>query len=54
VNLICTQNEAGDGIDVVEQPMEPMRADLLALFPRDELMKYFTDEELVDVAGEAE
>jgi succinate dehydrogenase / fumarate reductase, flavoprotein subunit len=54
VNLICTQNEAGDGIDVVEQPSAPMRADLLALFPRDELTKYFTDEELVDVAGEAE
>jgi succinate dehydrogenase / fumarate reductase, flavoprotein subunit len=54
VNLICAQNEAGDGIDVVEQPSAPMRADLLALFPRDELTKYFTDEELVDVAGEAE
>src|SRR6185312_6689037 len=54
VNLICAQNEAGDGIDVVQQPMAPMRADLLALFERDELKKYFTDEELVDVAGEAE
>ncbi len=51
-NLICTQNEAGDGIDVVEQPMPPMRADLLELFTRDELKKYFTDEEIVDVTDE--
>ena len=28
------------------QPMAPMRADLLALFDRDELAKYYTDEEL--------
>jgi succinate dehydrogenase / fumarate reductase flavoprotein subunit len=49
VNLICSQNEAGDGIDVVKQPMPPMRPDLLALFPPDELGKYYTDEELVDL-----
>jgi succinate dehydrogenase / fumarate reductase flavoprotein subunit len=49
VNLICSLNEAGDGIDVVEQPMAPMRPDLLALFKKDELKKYYTDEEIADV-----
>jgi succinate dehydrogenase / fumarate reductase flavoprotein subunit len=55
VNLICSQNAAGDGIDVVQQPMQPMRPDLLALFGKEELKKYFTDEELADVpdAGSA-
>jgi succinate dehydrogenase / fumarate reductase, flavoprotein subunit len=43
-NLICTA--AGDGIDVVEQPLAPMREDLLRLFERDELSKYLTDAEL--------
>ena len=28
------------------QPMVPMRADLMALFDRDELAKYYTPEEL--------
>jgi succinate dehydrogenase / fumarate reductase, flavoprotein subunit len=46
VNLICTQNATGDGIDVVRQPMPPMRPDLLALFQKDELKKYFTAEEI--------
>ena len=32
-NLICSLTD-GDGIDVVEQPMTPMRTDLLALFER--------------------
>ncbi len=54
MNLICSQNAAGDGIDVVEQPMPPMRPDLLALFKKDELKKYFTDEEIVDVLEEAQ
>jgi succinate dehydrogenase / fumarate reductase flavoprotein subunit len=48
VNLICTLNEDGD-IDVVEQPMVPMRQDLLELFTKDELKKYFTDEEISSV-----
>ena len=43
-NLICTAK--GDGIDVVEQPLAPMRDDLLNLFERDELAKYLTDAEL--------
>jgi succinate dehydrogenase / fumarate reductase, flavoprotein subunit len=45
-NLICSQAAAGGVIDVAEQPMIPMRADLIALFDRDELAKYLTDEEL--------
>ena len=52
VNLICTENEAGTGIDVVEQPMPPMRPDLLALFDKAELKKYFTDEEIADIPDE--
>jgi len=28
------------------RPMDPIRPDLLALFERDELLKYLTDEEL--------
>jgi succinate dehydrogenase / fumarate reductase flavoprotein subunit len=43
-NLICSLD--GEGIDVVEQPMTLMRADLLALFDRDELAKYLTEDEL--------
>jgi succinate dehydrogenase / fumarate reductase flavoprotein subunit len=53
VNLICSQNAAGDGIDVVQQPMPPMRPDLLALFKKDELKKYFTDDEVAGVLEEA-
>jgi succinate dehydrogenase / fumarate reductase, flavoprotein subunit len=52
VNLICSLDETGEGIEVVQQPMPPMRPDLLALFKRDELTKYFTDEELADVPEE--
>ncbi|PZS17218.1 MAG: fumarate reductase/succinate dehydrogenase flavoprotein subunit, partial [Pseudonocardiales bacterium] len=50
LNLICTA--AGDGIEVVEQPLPPMRHDLLALFERDELAKYLTDAELGDLPTE--
>jgi succinate dehydrogenase / fumarate reductase flavoprotein subunit len=52
VNLICSQNEAADGIDVVKQPMPPMRPDLLALFKKDELKKYYTEGEIADVSEE--
>jgi succinate dehydrogenase / fumarate reductase, flavoprotein subunit len=31
---------------VIEQPLPPMRPDLLALFDRDELAKYLTEAEL--------
>jgi len=43
-NLTCSATE--NGIEVNEQPLGPMREDLLALFKRDELAKYLTDEEL--------
>jgi hypothetical protein len=48
---------AAGEIDVLEQPMTPMREDLLALFDRSELAKYFTKEELPaepDVAAQPE
>jgi succinate dehydrogenase / fumarate reductase flavoprotein subunit len=44
VNLICSLD--GDRVTLRRQPMAPMRADLMALFERDELAKYYTDEEL--------
>jgi succinate dehydrogenase / fumarate reductase flavoprotein subunit len=44
-NLICSVTESG-AVDVVEQPLPSTRPDLLALFDRDELAKYLTDEEL--------
>src|SRR3954464_2889683 len=53
VNLICALNDAKDGVEVVQQPMPPMRAELLALFQRDELKKYYTAEELADLPEEA-
>jgi succinate dehydrogenase / fumarate reductase flavoprotein subunit len=52
VNLICTLNAAGDGIDLVQQPMPPMRPDLLGLFKKDELKKYYTEEEITDVSDD--
>jgi succinate dehydrogenase / fumarate reductase flavoprotein subunit len=44
VNLICSLD--GDRVALRRQPMAPMRADLMALFERSELAKYYTDEEL--------
>ena len=44
VNLICTLD--GDRVSLTQQPMAPMRPDLLALFDRDELKKYLTESEL--------
>ncbi len=44
VNLICTLD--GDRVALRRQPMIPMRADLLALFDRAELKKYYTEAEL--------
>ncbi len=45
VNLICSLN-AGGGVTLRHQPMEPMRTDLLELFDIAELKKYMTEEEL--------
>jgi succinate dehydrogenase / fumarate reductase flavoprotein subunit len=44
VNLICSLD--GDRVTLKQQPMAPMREDLLALFDRSELEKYLTEEEL--------
>ena len=44
VNLICSLD--GDRVTLRRQPMAPMRADLMSLFERDELAKYYTAEEL--------
>jgi succinate dehydrogenase / fumarate reductase flavoprotein subunit len=51
-NLICSLID-GAAVDVVEQPMTPMRGDLLGLFERDELAKYMTDDELPAPAEES-
>ncbi len=44
VNLVCSMN--GDKVELRHQPLVPMREDLLALFDRDELKKYLTQDEL--------
>jgi succinate dehydrogenase / fumarate reductase, flavoprotein subunit len=44
VNLICSLD--GDRVVIKQQPMAPMRGDLMALFDRDELAKYYTEAEL--------
>ena len=48
VNVICSLD--GDRVTLRHQPMTPMRADLMALFDRSELAKYYTDEELPPAA----
>jgi len=52
VNLICTLD--GDRVTIRKQPMVPMSEDLLALFDRDELKKYYTEAELPPEAGTAQ
>ncbi len=44
LNLVC--RPVGDGIEVAQQPLPVMPTELLALFDRDELSKYMTEEEL--------
>jgi succinate dehydrogenase / fumarate reductase, flavoprotein subunit len=51
INLVCALD--GDRARVSRQPLTPMRPDLLALFDRDELKKYLTDEELPAEAATA-
>jgi succinate dehydrogenase / fumarate reductase flavoprotein subunit len=50
VNVICERS--GDRVKLRRQPMAPMRDDLLALFERAELKKYYTDPELPPAKGE--
>ena len=44
MTLTCSLE--GDRVVLKQQPMAPMRADLLDLFDRDELKKYYTEAEL--------
>ncbi len=48
VNLVCSlaSDDNGQRVAVTKQPMLPMREDLMALFDRGELKKYFTEGEL--------
>jgi succinate dehydrogenase / fumarate reductase flavoprotein subunit len=41
-------------VAIKQQPMAPMREDLLALFDIDELNKYYTEAELPPAAGTAQ
>jgi succinate dehydrogenase / fumarate reductase, flavoprotein subunit len=49
INLICSLE--GGQVTLTRQPLPPMRADLIALFDRDELTKYMTAEELAGAPG---
>jgi len=51
VNLVCSLR--GDAVALRRQPLEPMRADLMALFDPEELKKYMTERELADLSGMA-
>ena len=51
VNLVCTL--AGDKVMLRQQPIVPMRDDLLGLFESSELKKYLTDDELVGTGAGA-
>ena len=44
INLICELD--GDRVSLTQQPIPPMRDDLISLFDPGELSKYLTDEEL--------
>ncbi|MBY8877069.1 fumarate reductase/succinate dehydrogenase flavoprotein subunit [Actinacidiphila acidipaludis] len=53
VNLVCelaaeppAEDAGAPAVTLRRRPMDPIRPDLLALFERDELLKYLTDEEL--------
>ena len=53
VNLICSLNVEG-GVDLAHQPLATIRPDLLALFEKSELKKYFTAEELTALPESAD
>jgi succinate dehydrogenase / fumarate reductase flavoprotein subunit len=48
VNLICSLNAAGDGVELTHKPLPTLRSELLGLFDESELSKYMTKEELTD------
>jgi succinate dehydrogenase / fumarate reductase, flavoprotein subunit len=51
INLICSLD--GERVRLARQPMEPMREDLMLLFDRAELAKYFTEGEIPASSGAA-
>ncbi len=48
VNLVCSLNAAGDGVDLRHQPLPTLRPELLGLFDKSELSKYMTEAELTN------
>jgi succinate dehydrogenase / fumarate reductase flavoprotein subunit len=53
--LVCRVDDAGGvvpGITITEQAQVPMRADLLELFEKSELAKYYSEPELASYSGE--
>jgi succinate dehydrogenase / fumarate reductase, flavoprotein subunit len=53
VNLVCSLRPDRSGVELARQPVPPLRADLAALFERDELAKYLTPEELEALGDDA-
>ena len=51
VNLVC--RPVGEGVEVTAQPLPTMPPELLALFDREELSKYMTEEELAILPGQS-
>jgi succinate dehydrogenase / fumarate reductase, flavoprotein subunit len=49
-NIVCGLE--GDTITLTRQPTPAMRDELIALFERDELKKYLTDEEMAALPAE--
>jgi succinate dehydrogenase / fumarate reductase flavoprotein subunit len=52
INLLCSLE--GDRVVLSRKPIPAMRQDLLAMFDRDELKKYMTDDELTGLPESAE
>jgi succinate dehydrogenase / fumarate reductase flavoprotein subunit len=52
VNLIETLT--GDKVELIHQPLPPMRTDQLELFDKSELKKYMTEEELAGLPDQPE
>jgi succinate dehydrogenase / fumarate reductase flavoprotein subunit len=51
VNLVCALD--GEQVTIAKHPLQPMRADLIALFDRNELTKYLTEEEMAALPPQA-
>ena len=53
VNLVCSLNAAGDGVELTRKPLPALRPELLGLFDESELSKYMTKQELTDYEAAA-